>query len=161
MRCTQPLRLPEAPSAVDELLSSQHPALIVKRALPIFFFVLLVPIFELACLRLPIMDWFYFHLGLVLAVLIAGAALWSLRRSRFSRLLLSAGTIAAVAGVGTYFLYPFFESSSSSAASGSEAVAHALAHTLSPIFYAGIAMALGLFVGWLPAWLHLRSTDVA
>ena len=134
----------------------------MKRALPILFFVLLVPAFELACLRLPVWDWFCFHVGLVLAVLIAGAALWFLRRSRrFARLLLSAGAIAAVAGVCTFLLYPLFEPASPPTTDRLEALAQALASALSPIFYAGIAMALGLFLGWLPAWLYLRSTNVA
>jgi hypothetical protein len=134
----------------------------VKRTVPILSFVLLVPVFELACFRLPIMDWFWLHVYLVLAVIIVGAVSCIFRRSRsIAYLVLSDGVIGALAGICTYLLYPFFESASSPASSTIEGLAQALAHALSPIFYAGIAMAFGLFLGWLPAWLYLRSHNVA
>src|SRR4051794_167254 len=130
----------------------------MKRAFPILFFLLPVPLFELACLRLPIVDWFNFHVGLVIAVLTAGAAMWLLRWNRhFAYLLLSAGAIATAAGACTYFGYPFVEHRSAPTADRAEAVAAALAHALSPLFYASIAMGVGLFLGWLPAWLCARS----
>ena len=133
----------------------------MKRTVLILSFVLFVPVFELVCLHLPIMDWFWLHICLVLAAIITGTVLWFLHTSRrFACLLLSAGAFAMLAGICTYFLYPLVESTSPPATSGIEAVAHALGHALSPIFYAGIAMALGLFLGWLPAWLYLRSHNV-
>ena len=173
MRCSEPLRasrhlLPPPPfrrragaaphSAVAELgVVRRHPAPTVKGKLLIFSIFLLVPLFEVACSHLPIMDWFWLHVGLVLAVVICGAVACRFRSSRrLSYLLLSAGVIALLAGISAYILFPLFESPSQPATSSAEALAHVLGHALGPIFYASIAYG-GRAVFGLAARMALSS----
>jgi hypothetical protein len=108
--------------------------------------------------QMMFMDWFWLHVELVFAVLILGAVLWFPRRSRrVSWLLPCAGVMAALAGIGTYLLYPLFESARPPATDRIEALANALGDALGPVYFATIAMAAGLFLGWLPAWFYLRA----
>lgn len=122
---------------------------------------LFVPLFEVtpAVLNLSIVDWFWRHVELMLAVIITGIILSFFRKSRrLSYLFLSSGVFAALGGASAYTLYPIFLGSAPGpAADVYVGLANALADVLGPIFVASIAISFGLVLGWLPAWLYLRA----